>query len=246
MLAVVTGGAQEEGLSTAEVLLRQGAQVSIWDDDAGELARVCGELTELGFKTDSRCVDIAVFSDVARTHADVRAALGPVDALFNMSTLKNTYMLSPVPGQRRDNFRPLWELDPDRLRRAIEVNVLGMVFCTSVVCKDMVARRQGRIVSQSTSPDTQISKGHIPYGPSKSFVESFTAAMAPQLVDYGVTINVITSGGRVNRRGAPPDPGQQPSDWMANSVAYLTSDASAGVTGTVFTGGAVEPTRYLR
>lgn len=245
VFAIVTGGTQEEGLSTAEALALAGRRVSIWDDDAVKLASARAELAGLGLTVDARCVDIADRRSVASTYAAVRDEYGPAGALFNMSTLKNTYMLGE-PEDRPDGPVPFWELDMDRLERATDINVLGMMFCTAIVGADMVARKAGSIVTQTTGARNKLSPDHIPYGPSKAFVESFTAGVSQNFIEYGVTMNLIAANGRVNRRGAPPHPKRQPANWMAPTVEYLTSNASAGVTAAVFAGGAVQPTRMLR
>ncbi len=96
----------------------------------------------------------------------------------------------------------------------------------------MAQRRRGSIVNFSTSPHTQRSPSHIPYGPTKAMIEAFSLAAAEQLKPYGVRVNVISSSGRVNRRGKS-DPGAQPSDWMAAMLDYFLSEASAGVTGQI-------------
>ncbi len=205
----------------------------MWDDDAANLERARSELAGYGLSADTRLVDVADAEQVQRTYAALRRELGAVAALFNMATLKNTYML----GEHEDRAGggvPFWQLDLGRLRRAVEVNVLGTIFCSAAVAPDMVAAG-GSIVNFSTSPKTQRSPGHIPYGPSKALVEAFSWAAAEQLAPHGVRINVISSAGAVNRRKRS-DPDRQPWDWMAELVAYLAGEESRGVSGQSFAG----------
>jgi len=230
-VAVVTGGAYEEGLSAAEALLRAGATVSIWDGGADELERARAELNAQGFQPDVQNVDVASWEEVRRAYNHVRGTLGPVDALVNFATLKNTFLLGEHDARPAET-PPFWELDLDRVLRTIDVNVLGTYLCCRVVAADMAQRRRGSIVNFSTSPHTQRSPSHIPYGPTKAMIEAFSLAAAEQLKPYGVRVNVISSSGRVNRRGKS-DPGAQPSDWMAAMLDYFLSEASAGVTGQI-------------
>jgi len=229
-VAIVTGGAWEEGLSAAEAVLHTGLTVSIWDDRTEALARAKAEMAGLGFSPDIRDVDVADPAAVQRTYDAVKAELGPVDVLVNFATLKNTFLLGEHE-QRSDRTLGFWETDLSRLLRALDVNVKGTILCSRVVAPDMIERRRGSIVNFTTGEHTQRSIDHIPYGPSKALVDAFTVAAAEQLRPHGVRVNAIASSGSVNRRGQNNPKRQQPWDWMAPMLRYLASEESAGVTG---------------
>ena len=76
---------------------------------------------------------------------------------------------------------------------------------------------------------------HIPYGPSKSFIESFTKAGAKQLEPFGVRMNALMPGGSANRPGES-DPDSNPYDVMVPAALFLASDAARDVTGQTFLG----------
>jgi NAD(P)-dependent dehydrogenase (short-subunit alcohol dehydrogenase family) len=226
-VVIVTGGGDGEGLTAAEGLLRHGARVSIWDDDVARLESARGELQAQGLQPDVCLVDVAASDEVQSAYERVRAALGAVDVLLNNATLKNAYMMGP---ENPYPYRPVpfWELNLDRFRRAIEVNVMGTYLCSRVVAPDMIARRRGVIINTSTN--TKRSPDHIPYGPSKALVEAFSLAAAEQLRPYGVRVNVVDAGGRVNQRGEN-DPANQPYDCFVPLLVYLCGDRSRDVTG---------------
>jgi NAD(P)-dependent dehydrogenase (short-subunit alcohol dehydrogenase family) len=231
-LAIVTGGAHEEGLSAAEALLRAGYPVAIWDDDREALGRSGAELRGQGlYPREMRQVDVASQSQMSSAYAALRCELGPPFALLNFAQLKNTFVLGER-GQRRVPAPELWELDPARVQRLCQVNTLGAYLCASAVVPDMLAAGGGCIVHVSSGPSTREEPAHVPFGPSMAFVEAFSQAMARRLEPDGVRVNVITSGGHANRRGQA-DPANQPSDWMAPLVVYLLSDEAKGVTGQV-------------
>lgn len=236
-LAIVTGGAYEEGLSTAEAVLQAGWHVSIWDHDESNLQTAKGELPG----ADLRHIDVANLVQIRHTYHAVHSELGPVEALFNMATLKNTFMLGEHEGRSNETI-PFWELDLAKLERAVDVNVLGTILCSAVMAPDMIAAGRGLMVNFSTGLHTQRSVDHIPYGPTKALVDAFSTVAAEQLRPHGVRVNVVVSGGAVNRRGSY-DPKRQPYDWIAPIVRYLFSDAASDVTGQTFTGGE-EPVAY--
>jgi 3-oxoacyl-[acyl-carrier protein] reductase len=139
---------------------------------------------------------------------------------------------------------PFWELDFERFRRTVDVNGLGAYVCARVVVPDMVARRQGLIINVSTSDHTKRSPEHIPYGPSKAMMEMFSLAAAKQLEPFGVRLNVVEAGGRVNQRGES-NPNNQPYDCMVPLILYLASNAARDVTGQVFSASAFNASRPL-
>jgi NAD(P)-dependent dehydrogenase (short-subunit alcohol dehydrogenase family) len=240
---IVTGGAYEEGLSVAEGLLRAGCDVSIWDDRAESLDKAVAELEGLGLSAHSQEVDVADLEQVRAAHAAVCADLGRPRALFNMATLRSTFMLGE-PDERSKTPPPFWELDMGKLSRAIHVNVIGTIHCTSVVAPDMVAAGDGSIVNFTTGFETQRSPHNIPYGPTKAMVEAFSDGASKTLAPLGVRLNVICSGGGVNRRGEHR-PDRVPADWSFALAGYLAGDESKGVTGQLFEGSGLTPLRPL-
>ena len=187
----------------------------------------------MGLKPDLREVDVADDSDVRAVYAAVCWELGVPVVLFNMATLRNTYLLG---GERvGESLRPnFWEFDTSRVRRAVEANLLGTLVCTSAVVPDLVFRRRGSIVIFTTSLQTH--RTQIPYGSTKAAVEAFTVAAANQLASYNVRVKAIASGGRTNLWGEN-DPRYVPSNWADDLVTYLAGAESEGVTGQIFRGG---------
>ncbi len=242
--AIVTGGSYEEGLSIAEALCRCGYGVSIWDEELGPLESARDELHGLGYEVDIRCLDIGNVSQLTATYQAVKDLQGVPAALFNMATLKNSY-LHGDPETRTDELVPFWNVDRDKLKRVMEVNAIGTMLCSATVAVDMVAAKTGSIVNFSTGSHTQRDVGHVPYGPSKSFVESFSTAISFQLEPHGVRVNVISAGGMVNRRGKS-DPKHVPSDWADELVAYLAGDDSKAVTAQLYQGASLVPIKSLR
>jgi 3-oxoacyl-[acyl-carrier protein] reductase len=112
------------------------------------------------------------------------------------------------------------------------------------VAPAMVAQGLGRIVNVSISLVTMVRPGYVPYGPSKAALEAMSRAMAAQLDGTGVTVNVILPGGVTHtallpasgpdRRGA--DGQLLPAGVMNPLLAWLLSDASAGLNGRRFVG----------
>jgi NAD(P)-dependent dehydrogenase (short-subunit alcohol dehydrogenase family) len=232
--AIVTGGADgSEGLTAAEGMLRAGAQVSLWDEDASGLAKARAELEAQGLEADYQTLNLADPDAVIASYAATRAAIGDVDILLCNATLKNSFMMGP---ENPYPYQPVnfWDLNLDRFKKTLDVNVMGTYLCMRAVAADMAARGQGSIINMSTQDRTKRSPEHIPYGPSKALVENLSFAAAEQLKPFGVRVNVLQAGGRMNRRGLA-DPNNQPHDVMVPVLVYLSSDDSVEITGEIYT-----------
>ena len=241
-VAIVTGGAGGEaglGFTATEALARAGARVAVWDYSAAAIERARAELAAEGLSASFYEVDVTNPEQVGEAYGDIVEALGPVDFLLNNAALKVGYVIGRA-GRQFQDVPPLWELDPERFRRLIEVNVVGTFVTMRAVAPDMVARRRGSIVNTSTSPHTQISGRQIPYGPSKSAIESLTRGAAEQLKPHGVRVNAILPGGAVNLRHETK-PTLQPWDALAPLTLWLASDRSEAITGQVFSAAEFQP-----
>jgi 3-oxoacyl-[acyl-carrier protein] reductase len=117
--AIVTGGAGGIGRALAQAMIASGAHVELWDTSREGLAAARAALPHAVV----RVVDI---TDAAAVEA---AAASPerIDILVN-----NAGVLGDV--------KPIWESDPNRFRRVIEVNLVGAYLVTRAVVRRMRAQ----------------------------------------------------------------------------------------------------------
>ena len=85
-------------------------------------------------------------------------------------------------------------MPPETARRIVEVNLLGTIYCASLVGKWLARRKRGRIVNFSTIAVPLAIKGEAVYAASKAGVEGFTRAFAREMADFGVTVNALAPG----------------------------------------------------
>lgn len=83
---------------------------------------------------------------------------------------------------------------PATVRRIVDVNLLGTIFCSQVAGKALARRRRGRIVNFSTIAVALALKGEAVYAASKAGVEAFSRAFAREMADFDVTVNTIAPG----------------------------------------------------
>ena len=142
-------------------------------------------------------------------------------------------------------FAELDTMTPEDVRRVLEVNVMGVFYCTQALAPLMGPG--SAIVNLSSSAAHSNSPGVGIYPPSKAAVESFTKQSALELAPRGIRANAVgpgmiqTEGTRVNYEG---DKGDQraravplgrtgrPED-IADVVGFLASNDARYVTGQV-------------
>jgi 3-oxoacyl-[acyl-carrier protein] reductase len=133
------------------------------------------------------------------------------------------------------------------IRSTIELDLLSPVLLTKYLCRPMLSKGRGRIISISSIIATTGFRGLSVYGAAKAGLEGFTRGLARDLGARGVTVNCVAPGfvatemtdvlgGQLERikKRSPLNRFATP-DEIAGAIAYLLSADAAGVTGTVLT-----------
>jgi NADP-dependent 3-hydroxy acid dehydrogenase YdfG len=116
-------------------------------------------------------------------------ALGPADVLVNNAGAMR-------PGK-------LHELSVETLRSSVETNLLGALFVTRRVLRDLLPRRQpGDIVFISSRAAVIPWPRNAHYGAAKAGVESAAAALRAELEGTGVRATVVRVGDTITEFGA--------------------------------------------
>lgn len=176
--AIVTGGARGIGFAIAERLLRSGAEVCLWDRDAGALAEAKAALAKLG-KADTAEVDITSETSVAAAVLRTMAIFGSIEILVNNAGIagKNS---------------PLWEAEPDDWRKVIDVNLNGPFLCCRAVVPVMLDGGYGRIVNIASIAGKEGNPNAAHYSCSKAGVIAMTKSLGKELAQKNITVNCIT------------------------------------------------------
>ena len=181
--ALVTGGASGIGAAVAESLVHAGAKVTIVDVNKDAL-------TETGERLGVRAEVLDVSSSKAWN--DFIASHDHFDLVhLNAGVTTNRQVLDgpidPLPP-------PLMNVGDDDYRRAIGVNVDGVVFGARAVIPGMCERRSGDIVvTASVAAFVPISADPI-YGLTKYAVSGLVKSLSPRLAEFGVCISAICPG----------------------------------------------------
>ena len=157
------------------------------------LGHFCADkLHEAGFKVigigrasvtdrpyEMRQADVSDSESVASAMKDVRRDPG-VFALVNAAGIASMNLVVTTPSET--------------VRRIIETNLLGTIYCCQQIAPALIRRRGGRIINFSTLGVPLAIKGEAIYIASKAGVEAFTRVFARELSPHGITVNAIAPG----------------------------------------------------
>lgn len=239
--AVVTGGRQGIGKTTAIELAKQGATVAIGDIEeepkSGGKTTV-EEITELGRN------GLFVRTDVTDTDNCERLISRTIDEFGGIDILVNNAGAFPQEsrGKRID------QLEPDEWDTIIDINLTGVYNCSHAALSHLSESDAGRVVNISSKMGLVGHKESPAYSAAKGGVVTLSKQMAIDFASDAVTVNTVCPGiiltgtkrYRMEQKGdrmkanTPLPYLGKPID-IARAVAFLASDGGRFITGQTLT-----------
>ena len=226
-ICIVTGTGSGLGKAMTLGLAAAGATVAGVDINL-ESARATAN--EAGSNVTPIACDITKVADADGTIRNVIDRMGGLHMLVNCAGLGMSML-------RRDywsNRLYFWQTDPDLWQKLMDVNVRGAFLMARAAAPHMLEQKWGRIINVTTSMNTMIRGGNMPYGQSKASLEAASAAWADDFLDSGVTCNVLVPGGAAD---TPMVPNESPYDReilvkpavMVPPICFFASNDSDGI-----------------
>jgi NAD(P)-dependent dehydrogenase (short-subunit alcohol dehydrogenase family) len=227
---IVTGGAQGIGEACIRRFAREGARLVIADIDDSRGAALAAELGALYVHCD-----VGDKAQVDALVAQTMAAFGRIDVLVNNAGIF-----------RAADFLEVSEADFDAVLR---INLKGSFLVGQAVAREMAKAGKGSIVNMSSVNGTLTIPTISSYNVSKGGINQLTRVMALALADKGIRVNAVAPGtiatelaskavltseeakARILSR-TPMRRLGEPSE-IADTVAYLASDAASYITGEI-------------
>lgn len=232
-VCVITGGGRGIGAATARRAAAAGYTVCLsWTTNESAARAVADEIG-----------GTMVRADVAE-EADVLGLFRAADQLGTVTAVvANAGIVAAT--SRFD------EVSVERMRRMLDVNVLGVMLTAREAVRRMSTRHGGTggaIVTVSSLASRLGSPGiYVDYAASKGAVDSFTLGLAREVASEGVRANVVRPGiidTEIHASGGEPDraaqiglqaPIQRPgtADEVAAAIMWLLSDDASYTTGAI-------------
>ena len=229
-VCIVTGGAQGIGEACIRRFARENANVVIADIDDSRGLALAAELNGLYVHCDvgdKAQVDALVSKTIA-TH-------GRIDVLVNNAGIF-----------KAADFLEMTEADFDAVLR---INLKGSFLVGQAVAREMARSGKGSIINMSSVNGVLAIPNITSYNVSKGGINQLTRVMALSLVDKGIRVNAVAPGTIATELAAkavltsdeakarimsrtPMKRLGQPSE-IADTVAYLASDAASYITGEI-------------
>ena len=179
-VAAVTGASSGIGAATAAMLADSGAAVSLAarrGDRIGELAKRIEGAGGRALAVEADIGDEQQANDFIRRTKD---ELGRLDILVNNA---GVMLLGPVIGVPTEEWR-----------RMVEVNLLGLLYCTHAALPIMGEQGSGHIVNISSVAGRFANLGSAVYNLTKFGVNAFSEALRQEVTPANVKVTVIEPG----------------------------------------------------
>ncbi len=229
-IALITGASRGIGRAIALRLARDG--FDIWANyasgkDAAET--LCREIEAMGRKATPVGFNV-------RDGNAVKAALEP---LIEQHGVPHAVVCNA--GITRDGLLAM--MTDDDWQSVIDTNLGGFFHITRTVMREMLRKRQGRIIAISSLSGEAGNAGQVNYAASKAGLIGASKALAKEVAKRNITVNVVAPGFietdmvkdlpkeelakmvPLQRFGKPEE--------VAAAVSFLASDEAAYITGAV-------------
>jgi NAD(P)-dependent dehydrogenase (short-subunit alcohol dehydrogenase family) len=190
---IVTGASRGIGKGLAIGYAAQGATVvcaarsvrATPNDLPGTIDETVEAIVGAGGRAIAVRCDIGVDDDLQALVDRTIDEYGRVDSLMNNA-------MAPTRAVFQDSTVEQWD-------ESMRVNVRSLFLLTKLVEPHMTAQGGGSIVNMSShGADHAVTKfmppGYLTYSVAKAALERFSTALAPELVDRGITVNALRPG----------------------------------------------------
>lgn len=178
--ALITGASSGIGEATAVAMAREGASVGLGARRKDRIDGLAERISADGGTAHAFAVDVSD-EDAARAFVEVGAeAMGGLDVLVNNAGLM---LLGPIQGA-----------DTSEWRRMIDVNLLGLLYCTHAALPIMAEGGGGHIVNVSSVAGRQANLGSGVYNLTKWGVVAFSESLRQEGLHSNVRVSCVEPG----------------------------------------------------
>ncbi|NDK57071.1 SDR family oxidoreductase [Pontibacter fetidus] len=205
---LITGGTLGIGFATADLLIKNGANVAITGRDEKRTHKAAHTLGALPITAD-----VADIGDIRHTFRTFTQEFGKLDALINNAGI--------------GIYKPLDELTPEDFEQVYRVNVIGAAMMASEAAKIFKKQNYGNIINIGSTAATKGYEGGSVYASSKAALRSMTQSWQAELRKHNVRVMLInpsevtTAFGNQNRE----ERHAQPNKLRGQEIAWAIKSA---------------------
>ena len=179
-VALITGASSGIGEATALALAAEGAAVALGARRVDRLEALRERIASDGGRAVAIEVDVSDEGAARGFVEGARDQLGSVDILVNNA---GVMLLGPVAGA-----------DTAEWKRMVDVNLLGLLYCTHAALPIMGEQGSGHIVNVSSVAGRIATLGSAVYNLTKWGVGAFSEALRQEVLHAGVRVTIVEPG----------------------------------------------------
>ncbi|OOM82348.1 3-oxoacyl-[acyl-carrier-protein] reductase FabG [Clostridium puniceum] len=232
-VALITGASKGIGRAIAIEFAKQGASVvinySTDDEGAKETLEEVKNVNGYGIVIKG---DISSFKNCKIIVNEILQVMGKIDILVNNAGISQIGLFI--------------DATEDEIEKIINNNLLGAIYLTNQVLKDMILRKNGNVINISSMWGDVGASCEVLYSASKGGLNSFTKALAKEVGPSNIRVNAISPGvintkmnsflGKEEKKALeeeiPLGRFGEPSE-IGRAAVFLCSEASSYITGQI-------------
>ena len=216
---IITGASSGIGAAAARRFAREGVCLTLAARRADRLQGIARDIEKLGSEALIVQTDVTNRADIHRMVQSTLDRWGRVDVLLNNAGLSYD--------------EPLVDLEPDKIRAEVQVNLIAVIECAQAVLPVMLRQKSGHIINVASIEGLIATPGSSVYCATKFGVFGFSDALRRQLRGTGIHVSAFCPGYTPSeltprlkaivegRPDAIHHPGLMPTEYVADQIARL-------------------------
>ncbi len=188
-VALVTGGTHGLGMAMAEGLAGAGASLVITGTTPSKMEAALNHYKQRGFRATGYLFDVTDEKEAEKFVDKIIEEHGQVDILVN-----NAGIIKRVPAL---------SMEVSEFRRVVDVDLVGPFIISQLVAKDMVKRKEGKIINICSMMSELGRTSVSAYAAAKGGLKMLTRNLATEWAPYNIQVNGIGPGYFATDQTAP-------------------------------------------
>lgn len=178
--ALITGGTHGLGQAIAEGLAKAGAELVITGTTPSKMEEAINYYKNKGFKATGYLFDVTNEVDAAKHIELITKELGEIHILVNNAGIIKRELAISMP--------------VSDFRKVIDVDLVGPFIMSQLVAKQMIERREGKIIN-ICSMMSELGRNSVSaYAAAKGGLKMLTQNLATEWAKYNIQVNGIGPG----------------------------------------------------
>lgn len=176
--ALITGGSRGIGKAIAIALAKEAVNIIITGRNETNLKEAQSAINKEGVKVMYAVMDAGNRTEVDKVMADIIEKSAPIDILINNAGI--------------GAFGGFLELAPEKVEEIIQVNLLGVYYCTRAILPGMIVRKTGDIINISSTAGQRGAPVTSAYSAAKFGLLGLTESLMLEVRKHNIRVSALT------------------------------------------------------